>query len=138
MVDFPEPLAPTMAVNFPAGMERFIFFRTVTVISIEIGGGGRTFWTRGVDEHDIFEFDVALEIFWAFALIGEGIDAWDTVDGLKDLLRCGCRFGENFNPRSDLTESECRQNHRKQNIHDQPDIQFPIRNQSRTLPYLLV
>lgn len=39
MVDFPEPLAPTMAVNLPAGIDRLIFLRTVTAINIDSRGG---------------------------------------------------------------------------------------------------
>ena len=30
IVLFPEPLAPTIAVNFPAGIDKDIFFNTVT------------------------------------------------------------------------------------------------------------
>jgi hypothetical protein len=42
MVDFPDPLAPTMAVNLPAGADRLTFLRTVTGCQhrlLELGGG---------------------------------------------------------------------------------------------------
>jgi hypothetical protein len=38
MVDFPLPLAPTIAVNFPAGIDREIFFNTVTTINVNKKG----------------------------------------------------------------------------------------------------
>jgi len=76
-----------MAVNLPAGIDRLIFLRTVTAVNIGLCGVLEgTFRTRGVDEQDVFEFDVAFEIFWTFALIGEGVDTWNTIDCLKDLL----------------------------------------------------
>lgn len=83
-----------------------------------MGGWRVTFRTRGVDEQDIFEFDVALEIFWTFPLIGEGVYTWDAVNGLKDLLRCSGSFSETLDSRSDLAEREGCQNHRKQDVHN--------------------
>lgn len=134
MVDFPEPLAPTMAVNLPEGMDSETLFRTVTACQLNLKSVG-TLRTRGIDEGDIFDFDVALDILGTFAVFGEGVDAGNAVDSLEDLLSCGNGLGKVFNPGSDLGEGKGGKDDGEQTVHHQTNVQLAISNQPRSFPY---
>jgi len=67
IVDFPDPLAPTTAVNFPAGIRSEICFSTITAIRPK--NQENTFRTRRVNERDVLEFDFSLKIFWSLSLV---------------------------------------------------------------------
>jgi hypothetical protein len=140
MVDLPEPLAPTMAVNLPEGMDSETLFKTVTTCQMtttkrQLWVGGGTLRTRRIDEGDILDLDVTLNILGTVAFLGEGVDAGNAVDGLENLLSSGNSLGKVFNPRGNLRERKRGEDDGKQTVHDQTDVQLAISNQSRSFPY---
>jgi len=62
MVDFPDPEAPTIAVNFPSGIANETFLSTVTFDQLLIYEMS-TLRTRGVYETDVGEMNVSSEIW---------------------------------------------------------------------------
>jgi hypothetical protein len=124
-----------MAVNLPEGMDSETLFRTVTAGQLNLKRVLGTLRTRGIDEGNILDFDVALDILWTFAVFGEGVDAGNAVDGLEDLLSCGNGLGKVFNPGSDLGERKGGKDYGEQTVHHQTNVQLAISNQPRSFPY---